>query len=219
MPGLREIQVHTTFKNWVLRALSHDNAIANLYFTVSRDGGRISYSSRDYRRIKGHVSRDNIRVISNDDIPRGHVDKLPSYAVAAYNAQYNVMIFNPQRMNTYGEVKRDGFIIHECTHAILDMHRATATTELTDESAAYIAQYIYILSRNPYFYVSPRNTIHVCALELAEMMINPLYPMLVGGMRVVTYQAISELRNAISRNGAYANASTTTYADGISAPS
>src|SRR6202011_5216793 len=73
---------------------------------------------------------------------------------AYYNAQTNIL--TTQNATPPPDFDDRALLLHECTHAIVDVEKDDIT-QLTNEVAAYLAQHTYLLLANPNYKVPPNN--------------------------------------------------------------
>jgi hypothetical protein len=111
-------------------------------------------SQMNFRIERVHVSPQNydeVRVLIEDG-------DIPVVEGTASNAYYNphTNILTTQNASPPADIDGRALLLHECTHAIVDVKKYDIT-RLTNETAAYIAQHTYLLLANPHYKVSPNN--------------------------------------------------------------
>ena len=107
--------------------------------------GGLSINSSGYKRVGDCIMDERIEIVGVG------TDDIPSWADAYYNHKKNVLGIKPVTLSV---LKTDtafrALILHECTHAYIDMVKAAATTKVSDEAAAFLAQLIYRLRKDRY---------------------------------------------------------------------
>lgn len=118
----------------VLRILNEDT-VGKINF---RFGG-LRISGDDLRRVGRAIDTGAIGVV--------HYPSLESHA--AYYPGKNTFVLKSEAMGdryerTHRSMAERSFVVHEATHAVVDMKRATGTRVLANEAAAYLAQALYL---------------------------------------------------------------------------
>src|SRR4030095_3263820 len=100
-------------------------------YQLSENGTTVAVNKANYLAVAQAV-RDR-RIIVMQDVPPG--------SVAAYDNERDIMHVD------FNQVKTDrdqSAVVHECTHALLDLMKAVNFTLLTSEVAAFLSQTIYL---------------------------------------------------------------------------
>ncbi|OQX75757.1 MAG: hypothetical protein B6D61_09825 [Bacteroidetes bacterium 4484_249] len=95
-----------------------------------------------YKNIK--VSGSGFRKIASE-ILLGHIKIVSSFTVPSNAAKYN-FIYNYLVTGIFPE---KNLIVHECTHALNDLHKLKIL-KIDDEASAYIAQCFYMIIANEF---------------------------------------------------------------------
>jgi hypothetical protein len=119
----------------------NDNVTLSMYFFV----GPIYVSAIGYRFVRNDIYAGNIEVLEG----------APGQNLAFYNNQTDIL--TTQDGTPPANLDQRALLLHECTHALIDVLNLTAVTRHIDELAAYIAQHVYILRSNPSWTVAPNN--------------------------------------------------------------
>ncbi len=77
--------------------------------------------------------------------------QLPADVTAEYKIHENALLVREYSRALFSSISSKAVIVHECVHALIDLSRATATTHLTGEAAAYLAQVLYRLNSGDQF--------------------------------------------------------------------
>ena len=102
-----------------------------------------------------HVCQDSYRYVAN--LISGDYIKVVGGTVANnafYNDDTDTLI--TQSIDPPPDLEARALLLHECTHGFVDAMNFTMT-RLTEETACYLAQYTYVLAKNPGFVVPPNN--------------------------------------------------------------
>ncbi len=124
----------TIFERNLVRFLTSDPAICNIHFTFRNPGGDLSITPRHIKGVALAIQAGRIRVCAGATVQAG--------AAAQYSQRVN-QIQTPH----YGfptNVEERGLLVHEIVHALIDLNCCRNTTRLSDESAAYMAQVMYL---------------------------------------------------------------------------
>jgi hypothetical protein len=116
-------------KDEVLRVLRHPS-LSKINFSV----GAITVDAEGYRNVAAYVDAEDIKVVPGTE------------DVAFYDGHRNT-ITTPAG-NPPLEIGRAAQLLHECTHAIVDIDRLDVL-RLDDEVAAYLAQLIFMRVAEP----------------------------------------------------------------------
>jgi hypothetical protein len=119
----------------------NDSVTLNMFFFV----GPIYVSAIGYRWVRDYIYRGNIEVLGG----------AAGQNLAFYNNQTDIL--TTQDGIPPANLDQRALLLHECTHALVDVLNLTAVTRHIDELAAYIAQHVYILRSNPNWTVAPNN--------------------------------------------------------------
>jgi hypothetical protein len=101
--------------------------------------GGLSINGAGFGRVRTAILEGNIKL---------RVDSAQPDGSGAYYVHIGNRIFVDPSTFAFGIASRvdmRALMLHECSHALVDLCRAVATTILTDEAAAYIVQLIYLL--------------------------------------------------------------------------
>lgn len=102
-----------------------------------------------------HICRDTYRYVANlIDNDYIHVRPGPDANNARY--YYDTDTLETQSSSPPPNSDDRALLLHECTHAYVDSMNFSVT-QLTEETACYLAQFTYILLQNPGFVVPPNN--------------------------------------------------------------
>jgi len=98
--------------------------------------GPVPISGKSYGIIRDHVRAGNILVVSGTS------------TLATYNGWTDIL--TTQKGNPPADVFGRALLLHECTHALVDVFTGgLKVTRHTDELASYIAQHVYIMRSSP----------------------------------------------------------------------
>jgi hypothetical protein len=100
-------------------------------YQLSENGTTVAVNKTNYLAVAQAVAER--RIIVMHDIPPGNV--------AAYDNERDILHVD------FNQVKTDrdqSAVVHECTHALLDLMKAVNFTMLTSEVAAFLSQTIYL---------------------------------------------------------------------------
>jgi len=116
----------------------------NSYFVTQMDFwiDRVHVCARNYNSVR--------TLIENGDIPVAEGTASNAY----YNPQTDVL--TTQAGTPPPDLEDRALLVHECTHAIVDVEKYDIT-RLTNEVVAYVAQHTYLLLANPNYKVPPNN--------------------------------------------------------------
>lgn len=115
----------------VLDTLS-DPVTAGMNFWI----GPVNISGHAYGTIRDHIRVGNILVVGGTS------------TLAFYDSKTDIL--TTQTGNSPANLHQRALLLHECTHALMDVftHNAKVTRHL-DELASYVAQHVYLLRSNP----------------------------------------------------------------------
>jgi hypothetical protein len=105
--------------------------------------GSIHISGSAYTTIRDHIRAGNIIVVEGNE------------SLAKYDNQTDVM--RTQLGTPPADLDQRALLLHECSHALVDVFAGAATTRHVDELAAYIVQHVYLLRSKPSWTVTPNN--------------------------------------------------------------
>jgi hypothetical protein len=106
--------------------------------------GSVHIEGKLYRDIREHIRAENILVSEGDGV------------LAFYDNKTDVL--TTQRGNSPANVFQKAQILHECTHALIDVfNKGDKVTRHMDEMASYIAQFVYTMRAVPSAVVSNRD--------------------------------------------------------------
>lgn len=124
-----------------------------------------------------HVSGPLIKQVGHA-IKRGDIELYEDSSLegdAMYVPDEDTLYFRSGDQKDYTSIPDKSLIVHEAVHAVIDMNKATSTTILTSEVAAYLAQIVYQLASGYDVRVWTRNNsgtelgkIYACALALID---------------------------------------------------
>lgn len=130
-----------TMEQNIIRILTTDPAIRFLNFRLrGPDTLSVPVSTNSYyavsRRMQTEKSEGvpSLRCIYRADYNRREISE--------YNPDSDIF-FSGSR--DFATVAWKGLLIHECTHAVNDLHRVHDLPRVDDEASAYIAQAVYLL--------------------------------------------------------------------------
>jgi len=114
-------------------AVLNDPRLNNMHFSV----GEITVSADEYRNVADYIKEDDVKVIPGVE------------SVAYYDGHLNTI--ETQAGNPPLNLADRAQVLHECTHALVDINGLDVFT-LNDEVAAYLAQltYTWISSPGPF---------------------------------------------------------------------
>ncbi|MCE5310283.1 MAG: hypothetical protein LLG20_21825 [Acidobacteriales bacterium] len=99
--------------------------------------GGLPVTPQGFYDVGCEIEAEHIRLLRSRD--------LPLTVGAEYRWQENRLVVSYELESVLGTISGRSSIVHEGVHAMIDRNRAVATTILTAEAAAYIAQLIYRL--------------------------------------------------------------------------
>jgi hypothetical protein len=143
---------------------------------------------------------------------------LPDDVTAEYKVERNALLVRAYSPDLFRSISSRAAIVHECVHALIDLNRATATTHLTGEAAAYLAQGLYRLLHGDRFREWARanrsedvGRIFYEAIQLIDRFNLQTHS------AALTWQDYTSLRDAVHRHPRYQDVSSTDLhgADGI----
>lgn len=117
----------------------------NSYFVTQMDFwvDKVHVCARSYDEVRTLIEDFDITVVEGTN---------PTNAY--YNAKFDTL--TTQNVPSPPDVGARSLLLHECTHAIVDVQKLSIT-ELTNEVTAYIAQTTYKLLADPNYKVGPDN--------------------------------------------------------------
>jgi hypothetical protein len=116
-----------------------ESVVAGMDFHV----GNIHVSGKAFATIRDHVRVGNIIVVEGTS------------SLAFYDNQTDIL--TTQLGNSPGNLDQRAQLLHECTHALVDVFAGSNTTRHIDELASYIVQHVYLMRSNPSWTVAPNN--------------------------------------------------------------
>jgi hypothetical protein len=122
-------------------ATLNDNVTLSMFFFV----GPIYVSAIGYRLVRDNIYAGDIEVLEGD----------PGQNLAFYNNKTDTL--TTQDGTPPADLDQRALLLHECTHALIDVFNMTAVTRHIDELAAYLAQHVYMLRSNRSWTVAPNN--------------------------------------------------------------
>ncbi|RMF91950.1 MAG: hypothetical protein D6736_04285 [Nitrospinota bacterium] len=175
--------------------------------------GGLAITGAGLGRVRNAILHDRIRVVPDPSLPAG--------AGGSYNATQNQIGVEPSltQQHLASSIQMRSVLLHECSHALVDLSRAAATTILSDEAAAYLVQLMYRLGRGQSWLRTwasqnqgtPTGRIFHEAIRIIDRFA------LLQSCAILQLQAYSALRQAIQQHPVYRGTSSTalTRADGI----
>ena len=118
-------------KGWV-SAILYENAVYAVDFHL----GGLHVNGPLLKAVGDAVKRGDIGLYEDSSLP----------ADAMYEPEEDTLYFKSGDQKGYASIPDKSVIVHEAVHALIDMNKATSTTILTAEVAAYLAQIIYQLA-------------------------------------------------------------------------
>jgi hypothetical protein len=122
--------LHMPIKKDEIVKVLRDPALKRMFFCV----GAITVNAQEYLDVAEYIEAEDIRVVSG----RG--------ALAFYDGRNNII--ETQAANPPLDLFQSAQILHECTHAIVDVNRLDVL-RLNDEVAAYLAQVTFMKLKQP----------------------------------------------------------------------
>lgn len=113
--------------------LDADPSIWKIRFTM----GGLTIDPQGYRQVRDAIHRERIRCVVKAEMLDGDVG-------ASYMPKYDVMVL---RSASFNDAILASYIVHESTHALMDINKCNTTSPLDAEVAAYIAQAVYFRAR------------------------------------------------------------------------
>ncbi len=104
-----------------------------------------------------HVCQDSYRYVAKL-IDGDYIHIAPGASGSAVNAFYHddTDTLDTQTVDPPPDLEARALLLHECTHGFIDAMNFDIT-RLTEETGCYLAQYTYVLLKNPAFVVPPNN--------------------------------------------------------------
>ncbi len=130
---------------------------------------------------------------------RVEVASTGSMLSAAYSPHHNRMTIQSEQV--LSEVTGQAGIVHEGVHALVDLFRATSTTVLSDEAAAYLAEVIYLRAAHTWV----RGSAAVMAIYNAADRIAQAHRMYERTGAVLRFADYEPLRQAVNAHPAYSS--------------
>ena len=119
----------------------NDNVTLSMYFVV----GNVYVSGIGYRMVRDSIYNGGIEVVQGD----------PTQNLAFYDSAADTL--TTQTGTSPANLDERGLLLHECTHALIDVLNIPTVTRHMDELAAYIAQHVYLVRSDPGWVVTPNN--------------------------------------------------------------
>lgn len=123
-----------------IAALLQEPIVRNIEFCLE---GRLPIGGDGFSLVRSAIRTGRIAVISDPSLPTGVG---ASYSGAGQTNHIGVHPSLTTR-DFATSIQMRANVLHECTHALVDLMQAHHTTILSDEAAAYIVQLIYRLGR------------------------------------------------------------------------
>ena len=144
-------------KNEVLRVLRHPS-LSKINFSV----GAITVDAEGYRNVAAYVEAADIKVVPGTE------------DIAFYDGRLNTI--TTPAVNPPLDTGRSAQLLHECTHAIVDIDRLDVL-RLDDEVAAYLAQLVFMRVAEPGPFPRP--------LPISPATLGPLMRLMTAMQRVI----------------------------------
>ncbi|MDQ6432725.1 OmpA family protein [Mesorhizobium sp. LHD-90] len=174
-----------------------DAVLNKLDFTV--DGLHIRGEA--YRKIFELIRDEQILVVSGDD-----------EGLATYSPDTDTI--KTQKADSPADLFNKSILVHECTHALTDMEFVKMTAK-ANESAAYLAQAVYLLLKDPKPTVPAGYGVVKTAIQLARQFGLDSNP---GSRRRISYDEIVPLVKRLDEHPGYHSAQARiSMSNGISA--
>ena len=103
---------------------------------------RINFAFATYKVYPTAYQRDVADAIRRDDIVIRTRTPRAQLSGAVYDVNYDSLELSPQF--AIGNWRDQAFLIHECTHAHLDMRNLGAHSAHEDEAVAYLAEAVFV---------------------------------------------------------------------------
>ena len=107
--------------------------------------GPILVTGIGYRLVRDRIMDGSIVVVDGD----------PNSGLAFYDSTEDKL--TTQAGNPPADLDQRGLLLHECTHALIDVCNMPRVTRHIDELTAYIAQHVYLVRSQPTWTVAPNN--------------------------------------------------------------
>jgi hypothetical protein len=132
----------------------HEAETANVDFWIAD----IHVSSQSFGVIRDHIRVGNILVVTGTEMNK-----------AKYDNQTDILI--TQANNPPLPLNQKALLVHECTHALVDVFNAdTSVTRHMDELASYFAQVVFEMRKNPSYTTGPNNPPWYAFFESVEVL-------------------------------------------------
>lgn len=104
--------------------------------------GRINFAFGTYKVYPGAYQNKVADAIDNEDI----MVRLKGTGSAAVGAAYDVLYDSLELSPSFSvaNARDQGFLIHECTHAILDIQTLGSHSAYEDEAVGYLAEAVFL---------------------------------------------------------------------------
>ena len=124
-----------------VRQILKDSTYTNIRFTVDR----WTINPEFYAKVDQALEKGKIGVmVQPNGLPKGvSAQYYPKLTINAQTELYDLIILNSSDLgNTRNQrLHNAGYIVHECTHAGIDMMKWNPMTHLEHETIAYVAHY------------------------------------------------------------------------------
>jgi hypothetical protein len=120
----------------------NDSVTLGMYFWV----GPIFVSGIGYRLVRDNIYGGSIMVLEG----------AANQTLAFYNSSTDVL--TTQTGTSPASLEQRALLLHECTHALIDVFNTSGVTRHIDELAAYIAQLVYTMRSNPSWTMAANNS-------------------------------------------------------------
>jgi hypothetical protein len=168
-------------------------------FPAARDG--------DSYRVYPEVYTTAVRTAIADGIIKVHIsDALPASVGAQYSQSGDVLKVHPSF--TISHPGNQAVVIHECTHAYLDMLNLGKVPSFEWEAVAYVAEAIFLGASGLRSSDPVSRHIREVAFRIAKDVLDGLYDLVPAGIAAA-------LVSEIAKEPSYANASKTVNSNGF----
>jgi hypothetical protein len=120
-----------------IESLLSESLVTRIHFSLSG----LTINGGGFQRVKNYIHSGRIGVGVDNTIPAG--------AGASYDPDANRIGVDASltAQTLRSSIQMRSLMLHECCHAVVDVLRASRTTILSDEAAAFIVQLYYRLGK------------------------------------------------------------------------
>ncbi|MCI0378802.1 MAG: hypothetical protein L0215_14435 [Gemmataceae bacterium] len=182
----------TQFENQLADFLSNNAQVRKIDFHFENAGGGFHISPQGFARVARAIRQERIRACTGSTSLGAGIAGLYYQNTNRFELVSDVF---PAAVNPRG------IIVHEAVHALIDLCKCVATTRLSDEAAAYLAQVVFMFQNGRRTFTRPQYT---AAYDLAKAsgIIDPATNAVHAGVRL-TWQQYEPLRREIHNRPAY----------------